>query len=121
MRIWILNHYASPPDQPAGTRHYDFGRVLASQGHEVTIFASSFCHFSRKEEHLRPGERLRVEIIDGVRFVWLRTTPYAGNDHRRARNMMSYTVGVLLAQRRFQRPDVSSAPRCTWPRPRPRS
>ena len=96
MRIWILNHYAAPPDQPAGTRHYDFGRVLAAQGHDVTIFASSFSHLSRQEEHLRPGERLRVEMIDGVRFVWIRTTSYTGNDHRRARNMMSYVLGVLL-------------------------
>ena len=106
MRIWILNHYAAPPDQPAGTRHYDFGRVLTAQGHDVTIFASSFSHLSRQEEHLRPGERLRVDVIDGVRFVWIRTTSYTGNDHRRARNMMSYVLGVLRAQSRFQRPDV---------------
>ena len=53
MRIWILNHYASPPDKAAGTRHYDFGRVLAEQGHEVTIFASSFNHLSGKEGDLR--------------------------------------------------------------------
>ena len=59
MRIWILNHYASPPDRPAGTRHYEFGRVLAAQGHDVTIFASSFSHFSRREERLIPGERMK--------------------------------------------------------------
>lgn len=106
MKIWILNHYASPPDRPAGTRHYEFGRVLASQGHEVTIFASSFCHFSRKEERLAPGEHLRVELVDDVRFVWIRTTPYVDNDYRRVRNMMSYALGVALAQRRFHRPDV---------------
>jgi glycosyltransferase involved in cell wall biosynthesis len=106
MRIWILNHYASPPDRPAGTRHYDFGRVLAAQGHDITIFASSFSHFSRREERLKPGERTRAEIIDGVRFVWIRTTPYSGNDYRRALNMISYALGVLRAQRRFARPDV---------------
>jgi glycosyltransferase involved in cell wall biosynthesis len=106
VRIWIFNHYASPPDRPAGTRHYEFGRVLAAQGHDITIFASSFCHFSRQEERLKPGERIRVEIIDGVRFVWVRTTPYSGNDHRRAMNMLSYALGVLRAQRLFARPDV---------------
>jgi glycosyltransferase involved in cell wall biosynthesis len=106
MKIWILNHYASPPDRPAGTRHYEFGRVLAGQGHDVTIFASSFCHFSRQEERLRTGERIRVEDIDGVRFVWIRTIPYARNDHRRVQNMLSYALGAVLAQRRFPRPDV---------------
>lgn len=106
MRIWILNHYASPPDQPAGTRHYEFGRILAGQGHEVTIFASSFSHVTLREERLQGNERTRVVCIDGVRFVWVRTTPYAANDGRRALNMLSYAVGAIRAQRRMPRPDV---------------
>ena len=77
MRIWILNHYAAPPDQPAGTRHYDLGRVLTQQGHDVTIFASSFSHFTLREERLQRKERMRIEYVDGVRFAWIRTTPYS--------------------------------------------
>ena len=106
MRIWILNHYASLPDRPAGTRHFDFGRVLAGQGHGVTIFASSFSHHSLREERLAPGRWLRSQRVDGVRFVWLRTVPYARNGPCRVLNMLSYTAGVLLAQWRFARPDV---------------
>src|SRR5580700_5450309 len=106
MRIWILNHYATPPDQPTGTRHYDIGRVLAGQGHDVTIFASSFSHVTLREERLRRDERMRIDDIDGVRFVWVRTTPYSGNDGRRALNMASYAVGAIRAQRRLPRPDV---------------
>jgi glycosyltransferase involved in cell wall biosynthesis len=106
MRIWILNHYALPPDRAGGTRHYEFGRLLAGQGHDVTIFASSFNHFSQSEERLPAGERLRVQLIDGVRFAWIRTTPYQRNDHRRMLNMASYAAGVLGAQHRFPRPDV---------------
>lgn len=106
MDIWILNHYASPPDRAAGTRHFDFGRVLVDQGHEVTIFASSYNHFSRREERLSPGERLRVECIDGIRFVWVRTPPYAGNSYRRVANMLSYASRTVLVQRHFSRPDV---------------
>jgi glycosyltransferase involved in cell wall biosynthesis len=106
MKIWILNHYASPPDQPVGTRHYDLGRVLAKQGHNVTIFASSFSHVSLQEERLKPGESARVESIDGVHFLWLRTMPYSKNDRRRALNMLSYAIGAIRAQRRMPRPDV---------------
>lgn len=106
MRIWILNHYASPPDRPAGTRHYDFGRVLVGWGHEVTIFASSFSHFTRTAERLEDGERMQAEDIDGVRFVWVRTTPYSRNDYRRVLNMLSYATGALRAQRGLARPDV---------------
>lgn len=106
MRIWILNHYASPPDKAAGTRHYDLGRVLVEQGHEVTIFASSYNHLSRKEERLSPGERLRAEWFDGVRFVWVKTLPYDCNDYRRVANMLTYAIRTVLIQRRFPRPDV---------------
>jgi glycosyltransferase involved in cell wall biosynthesis len=106
MKIWIFNHYASPPDRAAGTRHYDFGKVLAARGHDVTIFASSFNHFSRTEERLADGERARVQIIGGVRFVWIRTVPYSSNNYRRVLNMLSYAAGVIRVQRKFARPDV---------------
>jgi glycosyltransferase involved in cell wall biosynthesis len=106
VRIWILNHYASPPDHPTGTRHYDFGRVLAGQGHDVTIFASSFSHVTLQEQRLQRNERVRIECFDGVRFAWIRTTPYSANDRRRALNMLSYAVGAIRAQRRMPRPDV---------------
>jgi glycosyltransferase involved in cell wall biosynthesis len=106
MRIWILNHYASPPDLPAGTRHYDLARVLTEQGHDVTIFASSFSHVTLREERLAQNERLRTDYVDGVRFLWVRTTPYSGNDGRRALNMLSYSFRVMRAQRSMLRPDV---------------
>jgi glycosyltransferase involved in cell wall biosynthesis len=82
------------------------GRVLAQQGHDVTIFASSFSHATLREERLRRNERRRAECVDGVRFLWVRTTPYSGNDGRRALNMLSYAVGAIRAQWRMPRPDV---------------
>jgi glycosyltransferase involved in cell wall biosynthesis len=106
MRIWILNHYASGPDQPAGTRHYEFGRVLAGQGHDVTIFASSFSHVTHREERLRGNEWLRIDYIDGVRFIWVRTLSYSQNNHRRVLNMASFGVNAVRAQCRLPRPDV---------------
>jgi glycosyltransferase involved in cell wall biosynthesis len=49
---------------------------------------------------------MRVDCVDGIRFVWVRTTPYSGNDARRALNMCSYAIGVIRAQRRMPRQDV---------------
>ncbi|MDX3245462.1 glycosyltransferase family 4 protein [Streptomyces sp. ME18-1-4] len=106
MRIWIFNHYAAPPDCAAGTRHYELGRVLAAEGHDVTVFASSFSHFSLREERLAPGEKVAARTIDGVRFRWVRTPPYRGNGHRRVLNMAHYAARVLSTQRELDRPDV---------------
>ena len=35
MNIWILNHYATPPDTPGSTRHFDFATEFVRQGHQV--------------------------------------------------------------------------------------
>ena len=108
MNIWMLNHYATPPDTPGGTRHYDFARELVKQKHQVTIFASAFSHRTRKEERLKREQSYRREKINGVEFVWLRTSPYyGGNDWRRVVNMLSYAFRIVpLGLRLKERPDV---------------
>lgn len=90
MNIWIFNQYAHPPDLPGGTRHYDLGRELVRRGHQVVIIATSFHHYMHKETRLKPGETWKVEEIDGMKFVWLRTPPYQRNDWRRVRNMVVF-------------------------------
>lgn len=103
--LWILNHYAAPPDAGAGTRHHDLAAELADRGIRTTIFASAFSHFTGRH---RLGRRdlIRRERFGRVLFVWLRTVSYRGNSWRRTANMVSYLVMVLAAQALFRRPDV---------------
>ncbi len=111
MNIWMVNHYATPPDTPGSTRHYDFARELIKRGHKVTIFASGFSHRTRREERLTRRQNYQRENIDGVEFAWLRTSPYyGGNDWRRVVNMLSYTFRVVpLALKLKEKPDVVMA------------
>lgn len=90
MEIWIFNHYAIGPNSGGGTRHYDLSKYLVKNGHHVKIFASSFDHQTRKENHLFNGELYKKEVHDGVEFVWIKTHAYKGNDHNRVINMLSY-------------------------------
>jgi glycosyltransferase involved in cell wall biosynthesis len=105
MRIWIFNHYAAAPDMGAGTRHYDIGAELVRAGHEVVIFASGFRHSTRRDERVGRWRLVRHEKVNGVRFVWIRTTPYGGTVAR-ALNMISYALMVMVAQSTEARPDV---------------
>ncbi|MDK2897342.1 MAG: hypothetical protein PWP04_1462 [Candidatus Atribacteria bacterium] len=104
--LWILNHYAISPDMSGGTRHFDLARELVKKGHEVTIFASGFDHHTRQYLKVKPGEKMRVEEYDGVRFVWVNTIPYYGNNWRRVLNMLSYGWRVLRCSRGLTKPDV---------------
>ena len=102
MNIWIVNHYGTPPSQPGITRHFMLGGELVRLGHKVTIVASSFDHVTQRELHLRPGESTRLEEIDEVSFVWVRTPAYSGNGIARMVNMASFGAQLL-------RPSVLSA------------
>lgn len=106
MRIWIVNHYADPPDGLA-TRSYDIARRMVGKGHPTTIFACSFSHY-----HLKPARRLgwrlwREEDIDGVRYLWIAGTPYRRNDWRRVLNMLVFTIlAFVCGALRRERPQV---------------
>jgi len=108
--LWFLNHYAAKSDVPGGTLHFDLGRELVRRGYDVTILASSFHHMKHRETHLARGETWKVEEVEGVKFVWLRTFPYQDNNWRRAANMLSYMVRSYLVGRRLPRLDERLAP-----------
>jgi len=105
-RVWIVNHYASTPDRPYGTRHFELARGLVKRGHSVTVFAAGFDHQTGREERLASGSLYRTERFDGVRFVWLRTLPYRGNTWRRQLNMLSFLAVFVVVQTREKAPHV---------------
>ena len=118
MRIWIVNHYADPPDGMA-TRSIDIARRLVQRGNPTTIFASNFNHY-RFDSVVPMGWRLwRAQDVEGVKVVWIRTTPYHANNWRRTVNMVLFTI-LVLAVGLFERPKpdvvigVSVHPLAAW-------
>ena len=41
MHILIIHQAFASLDEPGGTRHYEFARLLTARGHQVTVIASS--------------------------------------------------------------------------------
>ncbi|MGA5690595.1 glycosyltransferase family 4 protein [Cytobacillus pseudoceanisediminis] len=109
MNIWIFNHYAAAPEHVGGTRHYDLAKQLFKKGHSVTIFASSFNHFSKEEMIFKYDKRdYQLETIDGVNFIWVNTPSYRGLLGR-ARNILSYTINSFQKAKRdceLEKPDL---------------
>jgi glycosyltransferase involved in cell wall biosynthesis len=114
MKILMVNHYAFPPSQPGGTRHFSLARELKGMGHQPTIVASAFDHITRTGR-LAHGESFRRELYGGVPFLWVRTPSYQGNaGASRLWNMLVFARAVehRLLEQLDGRPDliVGSSP-----------
>lgn len=106
MKIWVVNHYADPPDGLA-TRSFDLGKRWVEGGHPTTIFVSNFSHYHLKPVRRIPFPRLWLnEDIDGVTMVWLRGPGYTKNDWRRVLNMVTFSTLAVLAGIVRPKPDV---------------
>jgi glycosyltransferase involved in cell wall biosynthesis len=105
LKIWILNHVALKPNETGITRHYDLAKEMVKEGHEVTIFASSFLAYLFKWRN--PKRKNYRENVNGVIYEWVWTLPYRGNGVRRLLNMISYFFTALYRGMRLkERPDV---------------
>jgi len=108
LNIW----YLSAHDQPKGhsSRTYDFACELVKHGHQVTMFTNSYCHWTHVER-LEHKEKWRIEEIEGIRVVWLRTVHYKGNGLKRGLNMISNVWRSLQVARTLSdKPDVVIGP-----------
>jgi glycosyltransferase involved in cell wall biosynthesis len=104
--LWV-NHFATPPTEGGGTRHFELGRELVRRGWSVTIAASDFnLHKRTYTRRATARERKPItELIEGVDFRWLWAAPYRINDWHRAWNWLSFGRGVLRLDM-LERPDV---------------
>ncbi|WP_181519558.1 glycosyltransferase family 4 protein [Anoxybacillus ayderensis] len=105
LKIWILNHVALKPNEKGITRHYDLAKEMVKDGHDVTIFASSFLAYLFKWRD--PNRKNYREDVNGVIYEWMWTFPYYGNGPRRLLNMISYFfMSLYRGMKLKERPDV---------------
>ncbi|NLB54799.1 MAG: glycosyltransferase family 4 protein [Lentisphaerae bacterium] len=104
MNIWFLSPHEPPTAQTSRT--HNFSLELTKKGHNVTIFVNSFMHRTHTD-HLEKHEKWRVETLDGVRVVWLKTNPYKGNSWGRGLNMLWFACRAIQATKTLaEKPDI---------------
>ena len=103
--IWIFNHDAMTPYNGTLTRHYSFAKHLMAAGHEVTIFASSAIH-NTQHNLIEDKSLFKETTVDGIRFVYVRTTTYKNNGLTRIQNMLDFYFHVLRTVGHFPKPDI---------------
>jgi glycosyltransferase involved in cell wall biosynthesis len=107
MRVWLVNHYALPPSEPGGTRHYALARKLIRSGHDVMVIASSFNHATGTQISCTNGNLSTFAQFGEVPFLLLRVPAYRGNIAR-LWNMLLFAFEVWcgLGTRGMSKPDI---------------
>ena len=105
MRIWLINHYAVPPQYYPLARQNYFAKNLMRLGHEVTIFAASTVHNSDKNL-IEDDTPYREDVVDGVHYVLIRCKGYHGNGASRILNMLEFARKLPGVCDKYPRPDA---------------
>ena len=105
MNVWMFNQYAVVPAIGGSTRHFDCAKRLPTHGWDPVVFSGT-SRLRARGDIANTGSRThRLQTIDDVRFLWIRSTVYSGNDSRRIVNMLLFAWRALrLGWRR--RPSV---------------
>lgn len=105
MNIWLINHYAVPPQYYPLARQTYFAKYLMEMGHTVTIFAASTVHNSDKNL-ITDGSPWREETVDGVHYVYIKCLDYQGSGLRRMYNICEFAWKLPGVCKQFSKPDA---------------
>lgn len=107
MNILYIFQSAGSPEYGMSFRPYYLSREWVKQGHSVAIIASSFHHLRQKNPIVTKD--FQEEMIDGIRYVWLKGNKYSDSNLARVKNMASYVWKLQIHARKIARlykPDV---------------
>lgn len=114
--IWIINHYAEPPGPGKFTRHFHFAKKLTERGYSVKIFTASTVH-TTDINYITNESPYKEMTIDGINYVFVKTTSYHGNGNKRIINMIDFFRRIPFVTRHFGDCDLvyaSSPHSLTW-------
>ncbi|MEG0692150.1 MAG: glycosyltransferase family 4 protein [Oscillospiraceae bacterium] len=84
----IINHYAGSDNYGMEFRPFYLSRELVQLGHDVTVIAADCSHLRKKNPVIEKS--FTEEMIEGVRYVFVKTVKYERNNAKRFLNMMSF-------------------------------
>ena len=91
--LWIFCHYAQQPPYNTMLRYHNWGKYIQEEGYDVTIVAASTVH----NTDIDVVEKLTgktEDVVDGVRYLYIKTPKYVGNGISRVKNMLAYCLGL---------------------------
>ena len=77
MNIILINHYAGSDYYGMEFRPYYMAKEWSKLGHSVTIISADYSHL--RKNNPKVSKDLQEEIVDGIKYVWIKTPVYRGN------------------------------------------
>ena len=107
--IWIMNHYATSMYKDQGGRHYWFAENLIERGYSPTIFCANTFHNS--EDYIDTNSsKYKVDILNNIPFVFVKTTIALGNGIDRVKNMYLFYKHLFSVSKKYAvdngKPDI---------------
>lgn len=106
--IWIFHPYATPIELIGLTRPYEFAKELKKYGYNVTIFSSSYLHYT-SENLINTKEKFLLKQYEGIDFVFIKTRTYKNNGVERVLNFFDYYINLnnyIKKIKRYEKPDI---------------
>ncbi len=107
MNIWIINHYAMPPEYEMRLRTIMMAKYLQEFGHNVKIFCASTIHNTDINLIDKNGPLFIEKNYNGLEYVHIKTSEYAGNGFSRVKNMIEFPLKLIKVSKKMnKKPDV---------------
>ncbi|MFA9375905.1 MAG: glycosyltransferase family 4 protein [Lachnotalea sp.] len=101
MNIWIINHYAMPPEYEVRVRTIMMAKYLQEAGHKVKIFCASTIHNTDINLIDKKGPLYIEKNYDGLNYVHIKTSGYSGNGFSRMKNMLEFPVRLIKVSKQI--------------------
>lgn len=97
MNILLINHYAGSDKHGMEFRPFYMAREWVKKGHDVTIVAADYSHLRKYNPEIKRD--FTEEVIEGVRYIWIKTPKYSGNGVGRIINILTFINKLKLKAR----------------------
>ena len=109
MNIWYMHHYATPYEIYGLHRPFEFGEYFNKRGHKITVFSSSYLHYTGSNM-IEDNSSHLIREYDGVEAVFIKTCGYDNSGVKRIINMIQFGIGLFSTAKKYakqtQKPDV---------------
>ena len=100
MNILIINHYAGSKFHGMEFRHFYLSKELIKKGHDVMIVAADYSHVRTNNPNIKDTS-YKIESIDGINYLWIKTPKYKSNSILRILNIIVFNIKLLILRAIF--------------------